>query len=40
VLTYAVTGEGPFGSGTPEVLLYRIVHSQPVTDRIPAPYVR
>jgi serine/threonine protein kinase len=36
VLTYAVTGEGPFGSGTPEALLYRVVHGQPVTNRIPA----
>jgi serine/threonine protein kinase len=37
VLTYAVTGKSPFGSGTPEALLYRVVHGQPVTDRIPAP---
>ena len=36
VLAYAVTGEGPFGSGTPEALLYRVVHSQPATNRIPA----
>jgi serine/threonine protein kinase len=36
VLTYAVTGEGPFGSGTPEALLYRVVHSPAVTNRIPA----
>ena len=36
VLAYAVTGEGPFGSGTPDVLLFRVVHSQPATDRIPA----
>src|SRR5208282_2452917 len=25
----------PFGSGTPEALLYRVVHGRPVTDRIP-----
>jgi serine/threonine protein kinase len=36
VLTYVVTGEGPFGIGTPEALLYRVVHGQPVTNRIPA----
>jgi serine/threonine protein kinase len=36
VLAYAVTGESPFGSGTPDVLLFRVVHSQPDTDRIPA----
>ena len=36
VLAYAATGEGPFGNGPPEVLLYRVVHSQPATDRIPA----
>jgi len=36
MLTYAVTGEGPFGSGPPEALLYRVVHGQPATSRIPA----
>jgi serine/threonine protein kinase len=36
VLVYAVAGEGPFGSGTPDVLLFRVVHSQPDTDRVPA----
>lgn len=35
VLTYAVTGEGPFGSATPDALLYRVVHCQAATDRIP-----
>jgi serine/threonine protein kinase len=36
LLTYAVTGEGPFGSGPAEALLYRVVHGQPATSRIPA----
>ena len=29
VLTYAVTGRGPFGQGPADVLLYRVVHDQP-----------
>ena len=37
MLTYAATGEGPFGNGPAGPLLYRVVHSQPATDRIPAP---
>ena len=36
VLTYAVTGEGPFGSGSADALLYRVVHGQPITNRVPA----
>ena len=36
MLTYAATGEAPFGSGPPEALLYRVVHGQPMTNRIPA----
>jgi serine/threonine protein kinase len=36
VLTYAVTGEGPFGEGPPEALLYRVARGRAVTDRIPA----
>lgn len=35
VLTYAVTGEGPFRRGTPDALLYRVVHCQAATDGIP-----
>ena len=35
VLTFAATGEGPFGAGTTPALLYRIVHSPPSTDRLP-----
>jgi Protein kinase domain len=37
VLAYAGTGFGPFGSGTPEVLLYRVVHGSPALDNMPAP---
>jgi serine/threonine protein kinase len=36
VLTYAVTGQGPFGDGPPEALLYRVARGRAVTDRIPA----
>jgi serine/threonine protein kinase len=32
VLTFAATGEGPFGEGTAAALLYRIVHSPPAID--------
>jgi serine/threonine protein kinase len=35
VLTFAVTGEGPFGSGPSSALLYRVVHHQPRTDHLP-----
>ena len=35
VLTFAATGEGPFGEGTTAALLYRVVHSQPETGRLP-----
>jgi serine/threonine protein kinase len=36
VLTFAATGAGPFGSGDPSALLYRIVHEPPVIDAVPA----
>ncbi|GAA1704493.1 PQQ-binding-like beta-propeller repeat protein [Nonomuraea bangladeshensis] len=29
VLVYAATGRGPFGAGTPQALLYRVVHEPP-----------
>jgi eukaryotic-like serine/threonine-protein kinase len=37
VLTFAATGEGPFGSGLPSVLLYRIVHLAPNIAAVPLP---
>lgn len=35
VLTFAATGEGPFGEGTTTALLYRVVHDEPKTDGLP-----
>jgi serine/threonine protein kinase len=35
MLTYAATGEAPFGGGPAEALLYRVVHARARTDRIP-----
>jgi eukaryotic-like serine/threonine-protein kinase len=35
VLTFATTGEGPFGEGLPSVLIYRIVHTAPNTAAVP-----
>jgi len=37
ILAYASTGIGPFGTGNPEVLLYRVVHGSPALDTMPAP---
>jgi Protein kinase domain len=37
VLTFAATGEGPFGTGSTAALIYRVVHGQPVLDNAPAP---
>ena len=36
VLTFAATGQGPFGTGPTAALVYRIVHAQPTLDGIPA----
>ena len=36
VLTFAATGQGPFGSGSTAVLLYRVVHEHPATAAVPA----
>ena len=36
VLTFAATGEGPFGQGSTMALLYRVVSSQPSTAGLPA----
>ena len=35
VLTFAATGEGPFGEGSTPALLYRVVCAAPNTDRLP-----
>jgi hypothetical protein len=35
ILTFAATGEGPFGDGSSAALLYRVVHSEPDTHRLP-----
>jgi serine/threonine protein kinase len=35
VLVFAATGEGPFGTGSTAALLFRIVHSEPDTARLP-----
>jgi Protein kinase domain len=37
VLTFAATGEGPFGTGSANALLYRVVHDLPATGRLPGP---
>jgi serine/threonine protein kinase len=36
VLTFAATGEGPFGTGRTHALIYRVVHGQPSLDHLPA----
>ena len=35
VLAYAAAGMGPFGTGTAAAILYRVVHAEPVLDRVP-----
>jgi len=35
VLTFAATGRGPFGSGSPAALMYRLVNSPPELDGVP-----
>jgi outer membrane protein assembly factor BamB len=35
VVYFAVTGDGPFGTGHPPVMLYRIMHTEPDLDRLP-----
>jgi hypothetical protein len=37
VLVFAATGEGPFGTGLPTTLLYRVVNGTPRLDRLPGP---
>ena len=36
VLTFAATGEGPFGTGSIATLAYRVVHTPPATGDLPA----
>ena len=36
VLVFAATGEGPFGSGSTAALVYRVVHSSPNLEQVPA----
>jgi eukaryotic-like serine/threonine-protein kinase len=36
VLAFAATGQGPFGAGSTPALVYRVVHSPPQLDRVPA----
>jgi hypothetical protein len=37
VLTYATTGNAPFGDGTPATILYRVVRTEPDLTTIPPP---
>src|SRR6185437_9122169 len=37
VLAFAATGQGPFGRGTAEAMLFRVVHDAPDTAGLPAP---
>jgi serine/threonine protein kinase len=36
VLTFAATGQGPFGTGSTAALIYRVVHGQPDTTHLPS----
>ncbi len=36
VLAFAASGAGPFGEGSPATVLYRVVHTTPVLDQVPA----
>jgi eukaryotic-like serine/threonine-protein kinase len=35
VLTFAATGSGPFGDGSPTAMIYRVVHDEPMIDGLP-----
>ena len=37
VLTFAATGQGPFGEGRTEALAYRVVYADPTRDGVPHP---
>jgi serine/threonine protein kinase len=36
VLAFAASGSGPFGTGSPPVLVYRVVHQSPTLEGVPA----
>src|SRR5512135_460350 len=36
ILAFAATGEGPFGTGSTPALVYRVVHTPPSLDHVPA----
>ncbi|WP_395110745.1 PQQ-binding-like beta-propeller repeat protein [Actinomadura sp. SCN-SB] len=40
VLTYAVTGVGPFGHGAVHDVIYRVLHQEPDLGRVPDPGLR
>jgi outer membrane protein assembly factor BamB len=40
VLTFAATGEGPFGRGSAPALVYRVVHDAPRLEGVPDPNLR
>ncbi|GLZ09472.1 hypothetical protein Acsp03_69380 [Actinomadura sp. NBRC 104412] len=40
VLTYAVTGAGPFGHGAVHDVIYRVLHQEPDLGRVPDPGLR
>jgi hypothetical protein len=37
VLTFAATGQGPFGEGRTEALAFRVVYTEPTLDGLPGP---
>jgi hypothetical protein len=37
VLVFAATGNGPFGTGSPDAVVYRIVHEDPNLSGVPVP---
>jgi outer membrane protein assembly factor BamB len=40
VLTYAATGEGPFGEGSAQIMIYRVVHADPRLEAVSDRYLR
>lgn len=40
VLVFAATGDGPFGTGHPQVLMYRTMNDAPWLDRVPGDLTR
>ncbi len=37
LLAFSATGAGPFGEGSTPALIYRVVHGEPATERLPGP---